>query len=182
MFFLSAAFATLALLTIRSALGVVIPGASTPLFYFVSSSPSSPSNLLPLRMNGGAGGYSTLTGTGPIGQFYFTQGRLTALNPAGSTSQTYMPVLASQLGSSGCSTYGQLGFVMGASAFRCARYDGFQIQSNIENSQLGAHLVINYVGGFYACGVGQEVWYKLSPGDGPSDCSPITLYTVPVTV
>ncbi|KAH9475104.1 hypothetical protein JR316_0012215 [Psilocybe cubensis] len=177
---LSSAFATLATL-IPSALGVVIPGASTPLFYFVSSSPSSPSNLLPLRLNGGSGGYATLTGTSPIGQFYFAQGRLTALDPAGSTSLTYMPLLGSQLGPSGCSTYGQLGFVQGASSNKCARYDGFQIQSNIENSQLGAQLVINYVGGFYACGDGKDVWYKLSPGDGPSDCSPITLYTVPVT-
>ncbi|PPQ74061.1 hypothetical protein CVT25_001988, partial [Psilocybe cyanescens] len=133
-------------------------------------------------LNGGVGGYTTLTGTGPIGQFYFTQGRLTALDPAGSTSVTYMPVLGSVLGPTGCSTYGQLGFVQGASSNKCARYDGFQIQSNTENSQLGAQLTLNYVGGFYACGSGQDIWYKLSPNDGPSSCSPVSLYTVPVTV
>ncbi|KDR71543.1 hypothetical protein GALMADRAFT_102529 [Galerina marginata CBS 339.88] len=157
---------------------VVLPGADTPLFYLVASSSNAPSNLLPLRLNGGAGGYATLTGTAAIGKFYFYQGRLTAQDPAGIT--TYRPLIGSVLGSTGCSTYGSLGFVQGSSSDKCARYDGFQIQSNTENSQLGAMLVVNYVGGFYACGSGQDVWYKLAAGDGPTGCSPISLYTVPV--
>ncbi|CAA7266675.1 unnamed protein product [Cyclocybe aegerita] len=168
---------------LSGAASVVLPGADTPLFYFVASSPNSSANLLPLRINGGTGGYSTLTGSGPIGQFYFQQGRLRAHDLAGTTPmQYYMPLLGSVLTSTGCTTYGSLGFVLGASSNKCARYDGFQIQSNTENSQLGAKLVYNYVGGFYACGAGQDVWYKVDAADGPTECSPIELYTVPVTV
>ncbi|KAF8954878.1 hypothetical protein BDZ97DRAFT_1915982 [Flammula alnicola] len=158
---------------------VVVPGADTPLFYFVASSPNASSSLLPLRITGGTGGYSTLTGTGPIGQFYFYQGRLTVLDPAG-TQMTYLTLLGFPLGPNGCATYGPLGFFPGASSNKCARYDGFQIQSDTENSQLGAQLVYNYVGGFYSCGSGQDIWYKVSAGDGPTGCSPVSLYTVPV--
>ncbi|CAA7266672.1 unnamed protein product [Cyclocybe aegerita] len=162
---------------------VVLPGADTPLFYLVASSPSASANLLPLRIEGGTNGYSTLTGSSPIGQFYFYQGRLRAHDPDGSTVlQYYMPFLSSQLTSTGCTTYGGIKFIPGPSTNKCGRYEYFQIQSNTENSQLGAKLVFNYVGGFYACGSGQDVWYKVDAADGPTECSPIELYTVPVTV
>ena len=36
-------------------------------------------------------------------------------------------------------------------------YNTFSIQSDTENSQLGAQLSFNSVGGFYACGSGQDV-------------------------
>ena len=36
-------------------------------------------------------------------------------------------------------------------------FNTFGIQSDTENSQLGAQLTFNYVGGFYACGSGQDV-------------------------
>lgn len=107
-------------------------------------------------LKGGAGDYASLTGNGPIGQFYFYQGKLTALDPAGTTT-TYRPLIGSLLGSSGCSTYGPLGFTQGSSSNKCARYDSFQIQSNNENSQLGAKLVFNFEGGFYACESSRDV-------------------------
>lgn len=80
-------------------------------------------------------------------------------------------------------------------------FETFNIQSNVESSQLGAFLVFNYAGGFYACGSGQDVgvdvqfvvytvfaddlfqvWYQADATDGPPglQCSPINLYTVPV--
>ena len=80
-------------------------------------------------------------------------------------------------------------------------FNSFQIQSDTENSQLGAQLVFNYVGSFYACGSGHDVgvdvqfvlcrifiddffqvWYQASPTSGPAglQCVPISLYTVPL--
>ncbi|TFK35678.1 GPI-anchored small secreted protein [Crucibulum laeve] len=159
---------------------IVPPGADTPEFYLVASSASNPANLLPVRTEGGSGGYATLTGTGSIGKFYFYQGALTGA-PRTSSSSTLRPLIGSVLGATGCSTYGALGFTEGSSSNKCARYSSFYLQSNPENSQLGARLTFNWVGGFYACGSGQDVWYKVNPSDGgPSDCSPIDLYTVPV--
>jgi len=160
---------------------VVPPGADTPMFYLVASSTSSGANLLPLRTDGGAGGYATLTGSGPIGQFYFYQGALTAAPRPGSSS-TQKPLIGSVLGSTGCSTYGALGFTEGSSSNKCAKYNTFHIQSDSENSQLGAKLDFNFAGGFYACGSGQDVWYQVSAGDGPPglNCTPIHLWTVPV--
>jgi hypothetical protein len=100
--------------------------------------------------------------------------------------------------SSGCSTYGPLGF-SASSTDKCAMYDSFYIKSNPENAQLGAKLVFNWVGGFYACGYSRDVgvdvqfvvcriftdefsqvWYKVARDDGPAGCSAIDLYTVPV--
>lgn len=112
--------------------------------------------LQPLRTDGGAGGYATLTGSGPIGQFFFYQGSLTAA-PRPSSTVNQRPLIGSVLGSTGCSTYGSLGFTEGSSSNKCARYTTFSIQSNQENSQLGAKLAFNSVGGFYACGSGQDV-------------------------
>ena len=101
-----------------------------------------------MRTTGGANGYATLTGTGPIGVLYFYQGALTAA-PG-------IPALIAAIPLSDCSTYGQLGFAQDDSD-KCALYNTFDIQSDTENSQLGAQLTFNYVGGFYACGSGQDV-------------------------
>jgi hypothetical protein len=57
----------------------------------------------------------------------------------------------------GCQRFGARAFVRGTSTNKYASYSSFQIQSNGQNSQLGAELVFNYVGGFYACSSGQEV-------------------------
>ncbi|KAF9443866.1 hypothetical protein P691DRAFT_808208, partial [Macrolepiota fuliginosa MF-IS2] len=153
-------FTLLALLTAFAITtnAVIPPGADTPAFYLVASSSSTDSNLLPLRTNGGAGGYATLTGTDPIGEFYFFQGKLVAAPLPGSTT-TQRPLIGSIPISAGCSTYGPLGFTGGSSSDKCAQYNTFSIQSDGENSQLGAQLVFNSVGGFYACGSGQDVSY-----------------------
>lgn len=160
-------------------LSVVVPGADTPLFYLSSSSSSLDSNLLPLRISGGAGNYATLTGTGPIGKLYFFQGQLTGQDPAGTTS-TYRPYISGIPTASGCTDYGPLGFIQGSGTDKCAVFNSFQIQSDTENSQLGAKLVFNFQGGFHACGAGRDIWYKVSPNDGPSDCHEVDLYTIPV--
>ncbi|KIM36401.1 hypothetical protein M413DRAFT_449124 [Hebeloma cylindrosporum] len=155
-----------------------VPGADTPEFYLVSSSQSTQANLLPLRLSGGSNGYASLTGSGPIGVYYFYQGKFVGAQI--STPALSSPALIGAIPiSSGCSTYGPLGFA-GSSSDKCAIRDTFGIQSNTENSQLGAKLVFNSVGGFYACGSGLDVWYKVAAGDGPTGCSPIDLYTVPV--
>ncbi|KAJ2929931.1 hypothetical protein H1R20_g7183, partial [Candolleomyces eurysporus] len=52
--------------------------------------------------------------------------------------------------------------------------------SNPENSQLGAKVTFNWVGGFYVCGTNKEVYYKVNSADGPTGCTPIDLYTLPV--
>ncbi|KAJ3566654.1 hypothetical protein NP233_g6863 [Leucocoprinus birnbaumii] len=164
----------LAVAAFSCASAVVVPGADTPTFYLVASSTSSPSNLLPLRTTGGSNGYSTLTGSGPIGQFYFYQGQLVA---AGSTPAG---ALIAAIPLSSCTTYGQLGFSV-SNTDKCAQRNTFAIQSDSENSQLGAKLSFNFVGGFYSCGSGQDVWYMVSPGDAPGlSCQPIDLWTVPV--
>ncbi|KXN88393.1 hypothetical protein AN958_07375 [Leucoagaricus sp. SymC.cos] len=168
-------------LAFSTASAVTVPGADTPTFYLVSSSGNAASNLLPLRTDGGAGGYATLTGTGPIGQFYFYQGKLVAAPRPGSTS-TQRPLIGSVLSPTGCTAYGSLGFAEGSSTNKCARYDSFYIQSDPENAQLGAKLTFNFVGGFYACGGNQDVWYLADPNNGPGglQCQPIDLWTVPV--
>ncbi|KAF8345105.1 hypothetical protein F5887DRAFT_229733 [Amanita rubescens] len=176
---------------------VTVPGASTPSFYLVASSNTTGPNLLPLQTSGGAGGYATLTGSGPIGVFYFYQGVLTAAPAPGSTATQRALIGAVPL-SGGCSTYGQLGFVVGSSSDECALYNTFSIQSDTESSLLGSQLSFNSVGGFYACGSGQDVgvdvqcriftndyfqvWYQASPTSGPPglQCAPIALWTVPV--
>jgi len=159
------------------AVSVRIPNADTPLFYLVSSSQNAASNLLPVRINPSGGGDASLTGSGPPAQFYFFQGALTARDASGTT---YRPYVNSIQGASGCSAGGAFGFVQGTSTNKCTQYTSFQIQSDQENSQLGANLVFNYVGGFYACGSGQNVFYEKNAADVPSGCSAVTLNTVPV--
>ncbi|KAF8954877.1 hypothetical protein BDZ97DRAFT_1798900 [Flammula alnicola] len=156
---------------------LTIPNADTPAFYLVSSSQSS-ANLLPLRMNSGGAGHVSLLGGGTPALFYFYQGQLTVYDPNGN-SFPYRPLIDSAQDANGCENFGALTFVQGTSTNKCSRYTSFQIQSNNQDSQLGAELVFNYVGGFYACNSGQEVWYKINANDGPSGCQPIHLYTVP---
>lgn len=153
---------------------IVPPGASTPLFYLVSSTSVSPGtlNLLPVLLNG------ALYGSSSPALFYFSQGSLYALSSP-TSSPPYRVLLSLSPISTGCTTYGGLGFVQGSSSNKCASYSGFQIQSNTQNSQLGAQLVVNFQGGFYECS-GSTVVYKVNPGDGPSGCTPVSLYTVPV--
>lgn len=103
---------------------------------------------------GSGNGVASLTGTGAIGQFYFYQGRLTAYDP----TTAYIPLInTQQTDVSTCAKSGALAFVQGGSTNKCASYSSFQIQSDTQNSQLGAQLVFNYVGGFYLCSNGQEV-------------------------
>jgi hypothetical protein len=153
---------------------LTIPNADTPVFYLVSSSTSS-SNLLvskvhalihfatafssvfqPLRMNSAGSGSASLLGSGPPAQFYFYQGQLTVYDPNGNIFP-YRPLINSAQISTGCETFGALVFVQGSSTNKCARSTSFQIQSNGQDSQLGAELVFNFVGGFYSCNSGQEV-------------------------
>ncbi|KAH6906052.1 hypothetical protein BKA70DRAFT_451415 [Coprinopsis sp. MPI-PUGE-AT-0042] len=163
--------------------GVRVPGADTPLFYLVATGPDSAGvNFLPVRLHGGSNYFAILTGTGPIAKFFFQSGRLVALdptNPQGSTN-AWRALINTPLTGNGCSTNGQLGTVMGSSSNKCAKYATFGLQSNSENSQLGARLVFDWTGGFYICGTNKEVWYKTSSSDSPSDCTPIELYTLTV--
>ncbi|KAJ2925994.1 hypothetical protein H1R20_g11103, partial [Candolleomyces eurysporus] len=158
---------------------LVIPNADTPSFYFVATSPDN-STPRPVRI-GPDGLYTTLSGSGTAIQAYFFQGYLTgALDKSG--SPTYHPFLNTSPGEGGsCTTFGQLGYSgLGYSTNKCASFSWFQIQSNPENSQLGAKLTYNYVGGFYSCGPDENIWYKQNAHDGPQNCSPVDLYTVPV--
>ncbi|KAF8162644.1 hypothetical protein B0H34DRAFT_692346 [Crassisporium funariophilum] len=160
-------------------MGATVPNADTPLFYLVSTSQST-SNMLPVRLpSGGGGGYPSLSGDGTYAQFYFYQGALTVYDPNGNASP-FRPLIDAHQDADGCQKYGAFGIVQGSSTNKCASYTTFQIASNSENSQLGAELVFNYLGGFYSCGSGAEIWYKIDASNGPSDCVRIHLYTVPV--
>ncbi|KAF8884644.1 hypothetical protein BD779DRAFT_1442990 [Infundibulicybe gibba] len=174
--------ATLVVVTPSLVFSVVIPGADTPLFYLVSSSSTASANLLPLRTSSSTGG-STLTGSGPIGKFYFKGGQFVAVDPNGSPeppNPTLRSLVSStQVSTATCTTAGALVFVQGSSSNKCAHPAPFSIRSNQENSQLGASLALD-PGSFYACGPGLDVWYKGPVDDGPAGCNPISLYTVPV--
>ncbi|KAF6746923.1 hypothetical protein DFP72DRAFT_921571 [Ephemerocybe angulata] len=162
---------------------VTIPGADTPLFYLIATGPDTAGvNFLPVRLNGGSNYFSILTGTGPIAKFYFKQGQLVAVDPvSGPSGQAYRALVNTQQSGTGtCATFGQFGTVFGSSSNKCASYSTFGLQSNSENSQLGAHIVFNWTGGFYVCGAQKEVYYKVNPADGPAGCTQIELYTLPV--
>lgn len=103
--------------------------------------------------SGGGGGLASLLGGGPPALFYFYQGALTVSDG----TQTYRPLINTVQDANGCQNFGALAFVQGTSTNKCASYSSFQIQSDGQNGQLGAELVFNYVGGFYACSSGQEV-------------------------
>ncbi|KAJ2931059.1 hypothetical protein H1R20_g6032, partial [Candolleomyces eurysporus] len=147
-----------------------VPNSDTPLFN------------LPARLDGGPDYLSVLTGTGPIADFYYSQGNLVAVNPSTSHSQPYRALInIQQTGAGDCATYGQFGTVLGSSTNKCAVYSPFTLVSFNENAQLGAMLTFNGTGGFYVCGFTSEVYYKANPNDGPSGCNPISLLTLPVT-
>jgi len=118
-----------------------------------------------------------------------------AVPPQGSNN-AQRPLIGAIPSSTGCTSYGPLGFTQGSSSDKCAKYDSFYIQSE---SQLGALLSLNFLGGFYACGSNQDVsriltfgsqpgfilnkvWYLTSSSNIPSNiiCNPISLWTVPV--
>ncbi|KAJ2926001.1 hypothetical protein H1R20_g11108, partial [Candolleomyces eurysporus] len=158
---------------------LVIPNADTPSFYFVATSPNN-STPRPVRI-GPDGIYTTLSGSGTAIQAYFFQGSLTGtLDKSG--SPTYHPFLNTSPREDGsCTTFGQFGYSpQGSSTNTCASFPRFQIQSNSENAQLGSKLTHNNVGGFYSCGPDENIWYKQNAHDGPQNCSPVDLYTVPV--
>jgi hypothetical protein len=117
--------------------------------------------MQPVRLNGGSNYFSILTGNGPIAKFYFAGGQFVAVDPSGSTQPYRGLVNTQQTGTGTCATYGQFGTVWGSSTNKCASYNTFGLQSNSENSQLGARLVFNWVGGFYVCGSQKEVGVSL---------------------
>ena len=117
-------------------------------YVIVYSSQRTKARSKPLRI--GTGNLATLTGSGPIGKFHFIEGQFLAANPSGG-SNNYAPFISGSPVGGGCSSYGPLAFVQGKSGNVCAQYESFQIQSDTENSQLGAQLVFNFVGGFFAC-------------------------------
>ncbi|PPQ97682.1 hypothetical protein CVT26_001865 [Gymnopilus dilepis] len=171
-------FASISLLLFATLSSLVsaatIPNADTPLFYLVASSPASV-NLLPLRRTSSGGGYASLLGSGAPAQLYFYQGQLVLNDPSG----FYRSFIDTHQDANGCQKFGALGFLQ-SNTNKCASFGGFQLQSNNLDSQLGAQLVVNYVGGFYSCNGGSQVSYKIDPESGPSNCQPINLYTVPV--
>ncbi len=109
------------------------------------------SETQPLRFPSAGGSSATLSGSGSFPKWYFWQGNLVAVDPTGS-STPFRPLVDESPDGFGCSTSGPLGFVQGSSSNKCAKYGSFQIQSFVENGQLGAKLVLDFTGGFYACG------------------------------
>ncbi|KAF8884641.1 GPI-anchored small secreted protein [Infundibulicybe gibba] len=161
-----------------------VPNSDTPLFYLSSSSQSASADLpVTPSYERRLKWWSSLTGPGPIGKFYFAQGKLVAVDPNGppqTPNPTLTSLISATLGPTGCTTAGALVFVQSSSSNKCARQvqpGQFVLQSDQENSQLGASLVPTS-GAFYACG--SDVWYKGPVDDGPAGCNPISLYTVPV--
>ncbi|KAF8884642.1 GPI-anchored small secreted protein [Infundibulicybe gibba] len=140
---------------------VTLPNADTPLFHLVSSSSNAEANLLPLRTSGGSNGV------------------FVAVDPQTTTS-TLRPIVNSIPAGGGCTPGGTLSFGQGGGSNKCAISGGFQIHSNEENSQLGANLVLNSVGSFYACGTSLDMRYEVLPTDAPAGCAAVDLYTVPV--
>jgi hypothetical protein len=96
--------------------------------------------------------------SGPIAEFYFSQGNLVAVNPSTTSDQPYRVFINTQQTAAGnCATYGQLGTVLGSSTNKCAAYNPFGLASFNEDSQLGAMLAFNGSGGFYYCQLTSEV-------------------------
>ncbi|KAG2008102.1 hypothetical protein CC2G_013566 [Coprinopsis cinerea AmutBmut pab1-1] len=172
---------------ITPASAILVPGADTPLFYLVATDPFSENdNFLPLRISGGRN-QSTLTGDGPIGQFYFMNGKLVAQDPAGGPTSPYVysPYvdLSDKLGrnengvydptlsdpNDHCiSTSGPLIFVQrtrpDGSTFhppKCANFDTFSLFSDRMGPILGAKLVMNSNWtNLYSCGKERNVSFN----------------------
>ncbi|KAJ3538437.1 hypothetical protein NMY22_g5169 [Coprinellus aureogranulatus] len=153
---------------------VMVPGASTPLFYLVASGTTSTSCFFPyVRLRDSSGAWF-ISDSGAPAQFYFMGNRL-VVNGRQSSVNTR------QVGSGSCANSGQVVTTPGSNTNKCATFDTFGLESNRENSQLGAHLVFNNVGSFYVCGRQRDVYYKRNPSDEPSDCTtPLQLKTLAV--
>ncbi|KAG8962669.1 hypothetical protein FRC03_003922 [Tulasnella sp. 419] len=151
--------------------GTLVPRRDTPNFYLVAVSSDQNLNLKPLRLNSADGSLTT----GTPGKFFLENGGL-------KVDATTMPVAyidAPSSGSSGCGTDGQFKFIYGhggGTTNKCAKFTQFGLQSYHLNSQLGAKLVHNWTGGFYACNGGAIIKYGVNPVSG---CTPVDLYTVP---
>lgn len=86
-----------------------------------------------------------------------------AVPPRGSNT-TQRLLIGATSSSTGCTRHGPLRLTQGSSPDKCAKYDSFYIQSE---SQLGAQLSFNFLGGFYACGSNQDVSRTLTFGLQP---------------
>ncbi|TFK21050.1 hypothetical protein FA15DRAFT_646159 [Coprinopsis marcescibilis] len=120
--------------------------------------------------------------------FYFYQGQLRATrdrttDPA--NSEWFSPYINTEFTNSGrCATFGRVGYLIGgtSSTNKCASYEMFGLRSYEKNAQLGAELVFRWAGGFWSCGDEEEIWYRKVEGEGPTNCYPVKLWTVPVPV
>ncbi|KAJ2924429.1 hypothetical protein H1R20_g12669, partial [Candolleomyces eurysporus] len=161
-------------------LALVIPNADTPSFYLIAVSLGT-SAVRPVLFDSSGGGV-TLGGSGFPAQNYFYQGRLrSTLERTGDPN--YRAYINNEFTDTGsCATYGTLGYLPGenTSTNKCATYPNFQLQANSQNAQLGSRLTVNYVGGFFSCGPDEQIWYKQNEQEGPTNCYPVDLYTVPV--
>ncbi|KAG2011229.1 hypothetical protein CC2G_011372 [Coprinopsis cinerea AmutBmut pab1-1] len=187
---------------------ILIPGASTPLFFLVATGPVSEGDLfLPLRLTGWSN-QATLTGDNVIGQFYMINNSLVAEDPVNGLSSPYVyrPYvdLSTKIGrdangaydasqndpNDDCSaTSGPLIFIQenrpdGIITVppKCAKFNPFSLLPNPEDPQFGAKLVYNGNStDFYSCGKGRNIYWKANPSDEPVDCNvPVQLFTIPV--
>ncbi|RXW21703.1 hypothetical protein EST38_g4145 [Candolleomyces aberdarensis] len=162
-------------------LALVLPNADTASFYLVAVSLGT-SSVVPVLFDSGSGAVTLSGSPGFPAQNYFYQGHLRcSVDRTGDPNyRAYISNAFTDTGS--CATYGKLGYLQGefTSTNKCATYPNFQLQANSQSAQLGSRLMINNVGGFFACGPDQEIWYKQNEQDGPTNCMPFDLYTVPV--
>lgn len=111
--------------------------------------------MKPVRIVGGTEGNATLSGNAPIGEFYFFENIFVTVNSTRDAQDTvYIGAVTTP---SGCTTYGPLSFTLKDGRDDCSNENSFNIRPDEENKQLGAYLVFNFVGGFYACGSEKDV-------------------------
>lgn len=113
----------------------------------------------PIRLSGEADPYSILNTGQPPAKFYFYQGQLLALDP--NPQFHNRGFVNTKLAGGTCTTYGEFGVIGGTNTNKCASYGTLGLSSNQENSQLGAKLVFNWAGGFYACGATKAVSWDI---------------------
>ncbi|KAG8872528.1 hypothetical protein FRB97_007561 [Tulasnella sp. 331] len=123
--------------------GVVRPrGRAIPDFYLISVTTDPSANLKPLGQ--GPDGSAELVG-GSVGPLYLDGGHL--IFDGGNTA--YIDYLPTEL--SGCSTSGKLMFGSIDPSNSCAKAVGFGLQSDHQNSQLGAELIFTEGPKFSVC-------------------------------